>query len=238
MARGTMRSKAKGGATQRARPRRCAVSRERRARADMIRFVVDPEGRVAVDILGRLPGRGLWLSADRDVVNRAVARNMFARALARSAAGVPVRADPELGRRVEERLAARCLDLIGLARRAGQVVTGHDQVEAALRAGRVALLLAARDGAAAGRRRLRALAPELPLLCGFDRGELGGALGRDEVVHAALLPGGLARRLLEEAARLEGFRPGGLETAPEGAPASRNEEPARARNEREEHRSP
>jgi ribosomal protein L7Ae-like RNA K-turn-binding protein len=104
-------------------------------------------------------------------------------------------------------LARRGLDLIGLARRAGQLVAGFDQVADWLRNGKAAVLLGARDGAADGRRKLRALARGLPVIEAFDRRELGSAIGRDEAVHVAMAPGGLAERLLAEATRLRGFRP-------------------------------
>jgi uncharacterized protein len=198
-----------GGGTRRRRPRRCVARRQPRDRSHMIRFVVAPDGQVVADVDERLPGRGLWLSAERDVLNMAVARNLFAKALR-----APVRAGPELVDRIEATLAARCADLIGLARRAGQVSAGFDQVRAALRSGQVAVLVMARDAAADGRRRMQALAAGLPLVTALDRETLGRALGRGPTVFAAVAPGGLARRLCRAAARLEGFRPGSLVQAP------------------------
>ena len=189
--------------------RRCIASRESRPRETLVRFVVDPAGTLVPDIDARLPGRGVWLSAQRGAISLAVAKGLFARA-ARQRVQVP----PDLADLVETMLARRCLDLLGLARRAGQVIAGFDQVADGLRQGTVAVLLGARDGAADGRRKLRALAAGLPLVELFDRRELGGALGRDEAVHVGIAPGGLARRLLAEVARLEGFRTagGGRET--------------------------
>lgn len=182
--------------------RRCLVTRETRDQGELLRFVLDPEGRVRVDLEQRLPGRGMWLSADRDVVNKAVAKNLFARA-ARARAVAPA----DLALEVDRLLARRALDTLGLARRAGQVTAGFEQVRAALRADGVAVLLAAADGAADGRRKLRGLARDLPLITAFSRAELGAALGRDDVVHVAVAPGPLARRLLRDAGRLAGFRP-------------------------------
>jgi predicted RNA-binding protein YlxR (DUF448 family) len=189
--------------------RRCIASRESKPREAMVRFVVDPAGKVVPDIDARAAGRGVWLSAQRSAISLAVAKGLFARA-ARQRVQVP----PDLADLVETMLARRCLDLVGLARRAGQVIAGFDQVADGLRQGTVAVLLGARDGAADGRRKLRALAAGLPLVELFDRRELGGALGRDEAVHVGIAPGGLARRLLAEVARLEGFRTagGGRET--------------------------
>jgi uncharacterized protein len=216
----------------RRRSRRCVASRTTDDRSRMVRFVLAPDGTIVADVAGRLPGRGVWLSASRDVVNRAVARNLFAKAMRTS-----VRVDPELAATVERALAVRCLDLLGLARRAGQIVLGFDQVRAALAGRGVAVLIAANDGAADGRRRLRALAPRLPLLAAFGREELGAALGRENTVHAALAPGGLARRLIDEAQRLEGFRPGSFEARTyENLPPVRRG-PDMRRNDQEEAKS-
>jgi ribosomal protein L7Ae-like RNA K-turn-binding protein len=103
-------------------------------------------------------------------------------------------------------MSQRCLDLVGLARRAGQVICGFEKVRDALRNGRVGIVLAAADGAADGRGKLKALAGELPILALFTGAELSAALGRENVVHAALVPGRLAERLNIESARLAGLR--------------------------------
>jgi len=185
-----------------ARGRRCLATRQSLPRERLVRFVVDPAGDIVPDIAARLPGRGVWLTAERGAISLAVAKGLFAKAARRR-----VQAAPDLPDQVESMLARRSLDLLGLARRAGQLVAGFDQVADWLRHGKVAVLLGARDGAADGRRKLRALARGLPLIEAFDRNELGVAIGRDEVVHVAMAPGGLAKRLLAEAARLRGFRP-------------------------------
>ena len=186
----------------RARVRRCVATRAPRPAERMIRFVVGPGDALTPDLAGRLPGRGMWVSADRTALAQALARNHFARA-ARSR----VTADPTLVEQVEAMLLRRCLDLVGLARRAGGLVAGFDQVADWLRhGGRCALVLSARDGSADGRRRIEALARGVPVLDPFTRDELGAAVGRDEVVHAALAEGGLAEQLLKELSRLRGFR--------------------------------
>ena len=196
--------------------RRCIVTGTVQPKAGMIRFSIAPDGTVVPDLAEALPGRGLWLTAERAVVERAVARNAFAKAARRT-----VRVEPGLLGRLEALLERRCLDLIGLARRSGQAVAGFEKVREALRAGRFGrgaapgLLLAARDGAADGRAKLRALAGELPLLEEFEAGALGAALGRDNAVHALLARGALTDRLKAEAGRLAGLR-GGQSTLPAG----------------------
>ncbi len=181
--------------------RRCIVTGEVRPRDHLLRFVVDADGRLTPDIAGRLPGRGIWLSPDRDSVKRARARKLFERAARRN-----LQIENDLDDRVESLLASRCIELIGLARRAGQAVAGFEKVHAVLRKKRGALLLAARDGAQDGRDKLRAVAPDLPLLECLEADELGRAFGRDRTVHAVLSRGALAAKLLIEARRLRGFR--------------------------------
>lgn len=174
-----------------------------RPKAELLRFVVGPDGRVVPDVAGRLPGRGLWLAARRDIVATAVAKRLFARA-----ARAPVGVEADLADRVEALLAQRCCEVLGLARRAGQAVAGFEKVRQALGRREAALLVAAADGAADGRGKLAALAPGLPVVDPLTSAELGAAFGREQVVHAALKPGRLAETLRVEAARLAGFRRG------------------------------
>jgi predicted RNA-binding protein YlxR (DUF448 family) len=201
--------------------RRCLVTRQKGEQRQLLRFVLDPERRVRLDLEQRLPGRGMWLSADRDVLNRAVSRNLFAKA-----ARGPARAEPDLADEVERLLVRRALGTIGLARRAGQVAAGFRQVQDMLRSGGAGVLLEAVDGASDGRRRLRRLAPELPLIAAFSSAELGAALGREATVHVAVAPGRLAQRLIADVERLSGFRPEATEwpeapTTPLGPTESR-----------------
>ncbi|SIS50664.1 RNA-binding protein [Insolitispirillum peregrinum] len=176
--------------------RRCIVSGESFPKERMIRFVATPDGSVVADLDGKLPGRGLWLSARRDMVETATRKRAFSRA-ARQALTAP----PDLADQVAMQLRNRCLDTLGFARRAGLVVAGFDKVKAEAKAGRVVLLLEAEDGAEDGRRKLTALAPKAPVVDMFSGAELAAILGRDHVVHVALVAGPLAQRPL--VARLE-----------------------------------
>lgn len=182
--------------------RRCIVTRAALPRERGLRFVLDPEGRVRPDIEARLPGRGMWLSAERDVLERAVAKNLFARA-----ARTKVRVGSDLPGEVERLLVRRALDTLGLARRAGLVAMGFEQVREALGKAPTGVLLSASDGAPDGREKLRRLAPTRPVIMAFSSAELGSALGRDGLVHVAVAPGSLAQRLLRDAERVAGFRP-------------------------------
>ena len=181
--------------------RRCIASGEVRPREELLRFVVDADGRLIPDIACRLPGRGIWLSPDRDSVKTARARKLFERAARRS-----LQIDDGLDDRIEALLLSRCIELIGLARRAGQAEAGYEKVRAMLRNGRGAVVLAARDGAEDGREKVRAAASGLPVIDCLDASELGRAFGRERTVHAALSQGALAGKLLKEARKLTGFR--------------------------------
>jgi predicted RNA-binding protein YlxR (DUF448 family) len=181
--------------------RRCIVTGEIGDRSALLRFVVGPDGAIVPDIEARLPGRGLWLTPRRDIVERAVAKRIFARAARRS-----VSALPELADRIESLLARRCCDAIGLARRAGLAVAGFERVGDAVRRGQVGLLLVALDGAESGHRKLTALGRIVPSARVLTAAELGGAFGRERTVHAAIAGGPLCRRLLLDLTRLVGLR--------------------------------
>ncbi|MBI5165970.1 MAG: RNA-binding protein [Magnetospirillum sp.] len=181
--------------------RRCIVTGTVGPKAEMLRFAIAPDGEVVPDVDARLPGRGIWLCARRDVVNTAVSKRLFARAARRS-----VVAPADLAVRVETLLVRRCLDAIGLARRAGQAVCGFEKVHALLKERKAAVLVEARDAAEGGRGKLRALSSGLPVVEAFDAAELGGLFGRDAAMHVALSPGGLADRVVATAGLLAGFR--------------------------------
>jgi predicted RNA-binding protein YlxR (DUF448 family) len=192
------------------RRRRCVAERESHDPRTMLRFVVDPDDRLVFDADGRLPGRGLWLSADQEAVKKALARNLFAKAARRR-----VRVDDDLPAVLEAQLGDRCLQWLGLARRAGQVEIGFEQVERAAQAGDLALLVIAGEAGSDGARKLERFG--LPTLRGFSSSEIGGALGRPSLVYVGLRPGRLAERLQMEACKLARLRG--------QAAASRSEEP-------------
>lgn len=185
-----------------ARPtRRCLVTGEERPKAELVRFVIGPEDAVVPDVDGRLPGRGLWTLAKRDIVAAAVAKRLFSRAAKGRAA-----ADPALAARVEALLAQRCVATLGLARRAGQAVGGFEKVRGWVERGACGALVIAAGAGAEGRRRL-GRDERIPTVDVLTAAELGGVFGREDLTYAAVAPGELARRLTVDAARLAGFRP-------------------------------
>lgn len=180
--------------------RRCIVEGKVKPVSELMRFAVSPQGDIVPDLDATLPGRGLWVSSRRDAVEEAAKKGRFAKA-----AKARVRADADLANLVEARLRVKCLDLLGLARRSGELIAGFEKVKAMLAADEAAVLLAATDGAADGREKLARLASGLPVVTLFNVAELSTALGRENVVHAALSSGGLADRFLKECGRLAGF---------------------------------
>ncbi len=171
----------------------------------LIRFVVGPGDVLTPDLARKLPGRGLWTEATRAAV-AAASKGAFARA---AKARLQIAAD--LPDRVEALLARRVLDGLGLARRAGDLIFGFEKVRAAITAGRTAWLIEAADGAEDGRAKLTALARRQTspprVLATFTAGELGLALGLENVVHLAFLAGRGAERWTLDVQRLSGFRP-------------------------------
>lgn len=190
--------------------RRCIVSGEVRPKEELMRFVIGPDGTVVPDLENALPGRGLWLSPRRDMIETAVTKRAFARAARRK-----VEVPPDLADRIELMMRRKVLNTLGLARRAGSVTAGYEKVRALLKDKRqgAVVLLEACDGAADGRAKIRALAPDLPVIDLFTGAELGAALGRDIAVHAVVTAQGrakasLAGRFREQAERLAMFRGG------------------------------
>ena len=196
--------------------RMCAVSRDVRPIEELIRFVVGPSGEVVPDIKRKLPGRGLWIAASRHAVAEAARRHHFSRGFKAN-----VRAAPTLADDVEALLVRSTVEALGIAAKAGQVVSGFGKVESALtqQQGRSALaaLIHASDGAADGIRKLDALArqiqgskgpaaPALPIVTCLTSEELDLALGRANVIHAALLAGPASRTFLSRSQTLVRYR--------------------------------
>jgi len=186
--------------------RRCIKTGETLAKTALVRFVIGPDDCVVPDIEERLPGRGLWLVAQRDIVSDASSGGSFAKAARRK-----VKVPEGLVDRVESLLTRRCLDLLSLARRAGDAVAGFEKLSAALKGGgwkkgRPALVFIAADSGKDGRRRIEGMIGDVPVVSLFTGAELGAVFGRDRSVHVGVASGGFAERLITEAGRLAGFR--------------------------------
>ena len=180
--------------------RMCAVSREVRPIDELIRFVVSPQGEVVPDLKRKLPGRGMWLTASRQVVAEAVRRHQFSKTFKRE-----LRPPQTLSTDIEALLVRSVMEALGIAAKARQVLTGFGKVESALREGTVEVLIHASDGAADGIRKLDMLArqnagnggakPQIPVITVLKSIELDLALTRSNVIHAALLAGPASKSL-------------------------------------------
>jgi predicted RNA-binding protein YlxR (DUF448 family) len=189
--------------------RLCIATRTVKPIQDLLRFVVDPDGMAIPDLKRRLPGRGVWVTANRRSLAAAVARNAFARGFKRQ---VGIAAD--LVAVTEALLERAVLDALGIANKAGLVEIGFSRVEAALREGRTVALLRAKEASADGARKLAGVArragmeePAPPVIV-FTGPQLDLALGRSNVIHAALLAGPASEALLARYRVLDRFRDG------------------------------
>lgn len=181
--------------------RRCIVSGNSQPRAGLIRFVVGPDGQVVPDILEKLPGRGMWVSADGPALDQAAARNPFSRA-AKAKVGVPA----DLRAMVDGLLTQRVVSLISLARKSGDAICGFEKVRGWLVGEDAAVLLQSSNGSADQKRKLRPPSGRNTYISCLTAAELGLAFGREYVIHAALAAGGLTQTITADACRLAGVR--------------------------------
>jgi len=188
------------------RTRKCAASGEILPESRLIRFALGPDKSLVPDLAAKVPGRGVWVEARRDRIEQARKKGGFARSLK-----AELKISDDVADLTEALLFKRCLDHLGLIRRAGALAIGQSQVEAAIRKAPVWLSIEASDGAEDGRTKLANLYFGLwsrhPAMVGcFSAAELGMALGRDRVIHACVLQERLARAWAAELSRLSGFR--------------------------------
>jgi predicted RNA-binding protein YlxR (DUF448 family) len=185
--------------------RRCIATGESLPPERLIRFVLSPDGVLTPDLAAELPGRGIWVTANRDALDKAVAGKGFSRAARRQ-----INLPPDLGDQIAALLLRRTMQLLGIARKAGVAITGREKVEAQARNGKIGVLIAASDGAEDGAAKLLRLAkavnPDIFYVSWLNGTELSLAFGRDNVIHAAIAQGRLADRFVMEAGRLLGFR--------------------------------
>jgi predicted RNA-binding protein YlxR (DUF448 family) len=180
--------------------RTCLATGEARSPQDMIRFVVGPDGRIVPDLARKLPGRGLWVTATRDAVERSIARKAFARA-ARRAVGV----DADLPQRIEGLLRERALEALALARRAGAAVNGFAKIEERLRSQRLGLVVCAAE-ARASDSRAKIAARGGAVVDFIDAESLGRVFGRDDATYIGVAAGPLAGRVAAEIGRWAAYR--------------------------------
>lgn len=180
--------------------RKCIATGEVQPKYGLIRFVAGPDGQIYPDVMGKLPGRGVYVAADRAALDKAVSKKLFARGLK-----MQVTVADGLVDEIERQLARRIVDLLSMARKSGSAVAGFEKVKSWLDKEEAQVLLQASDGSGRGKSKLST--PHYGTYIGWlTADELGMAFGRQTVIHAALASGGLAKRVVEEAQRLRGVR--------------------------------
>lgn len=193
------------------RERKCVSRNEVRNPREMIRFVVGPDNTVFPDILGKLPGRGVWVSSTREDMDVAINKGGFKRGFKGN-----VKVPDDLIAQVEAGLRKHTLSLMGMAKKSGKLFIGFDQVMVAARTDALGWRIEASDGAAGSRGKIRTLSKavarevelKLPRVVGcFNSEELGAIVGRETLIHCAVPHGRIAKSLGVSARRLGGFVP-------------------------------
>jgi len=180
--------------------RKCLATGEIQPKYGLVRFVVGPDGQVVADVMGKLPGRGVYVTAEREPIEVAVKKKLFSRGF-KAQVTVP----DGLADEVERQILRRLVELLGLARKSGAAVGGYEKVKGWLSKEEAQVLLQAKDGSGRGKSKLST--PHFGSYIGcLTANELGMAFGRQTVIHAALASGGLSKRVVEEAQRLQGMR--------------------------------
>ncbi len=185
--------------------RTCAQTRQSLPQSELIRFVADDAGNVFPDVSARAPGRGVWVKADKEILENAIKSNAFARSLKSKA-----HPKPELIEQTIIALKTKVLGFLGMARRAGVLITGFDKVEDEIKKSAPAFLIEASDGSEDGRGKIIALSKKwknVPIIGIFTNQDLGNAIGRDNIIHALMIKGQFAQNWANELKRLEGFMP-------------------------------
>ena len=202
--------------------RMCIVTRESGSPDELIRFVAAPDGTVIADLKRQLPGRGCWVKIDRSLVDKAVAKKLFARALK-----ADVKAAADLGETVGMLLAQQLMQMMNMARKAGQFVTGSAKVDAAVRSGAAIAVFHATNAAEDGVRKIdqarkawhlgMETEEEVPSYRLFSESEMEGVMGENAFIHAAVLAGQAGEGVVKRAKMLEQYRNGGQSRAAGGA---------------------
>lgn len=186
--------------------RQCCVTREEKPVEQMLRFALSPDNDLVPDVDGKAPGRGVWVTLSEAVVEQAVAKKAFARSLKQ-----PVKVPADLAQLARRRLEERLLGALGMARKAGELVTGGTKVRAAIESGDIIALFTASDAAVDGRRKMFGAlyarygefgVPHFEML---SSDQMGLALGLENVIHAALISGAAANSALMRAKRLHQY---------------------------------
>lgn len=185
--------------------RRCAQTKQVLNISQMVRFVANDIGEIFPDVSARAPGRGVWIKADKEILNNAIKANAFSKSLKRAC-----HPKPELTEQTIDALYQKAIGFIGLAKRAGQIILGFDQVSDFVRKSPAAFIIEAKDGAKDGRDKILNLSNKwnnVQIIGCFSSDDLGKVLGRDNIIHALMPKGQFAQNWNLELNRLSGFVP-------------------------------
>lgn len=180
--------------------RTCIVTGGHAEKHALLRFVVSPAGQVVADMSAKLPGRGMWVLPHRNVLEHAIAKNLFSRA-AKEKVTVP----PDLAQMVEAKLRQHVLDALSMCRKAGVLISGFEKVKTALEKEKGVVLIHALDAGGDGVSKLGPLARNIQVIQIFSRDEMAQVTGVENPVHLTLTSGGAAENFLAKAARFAGF---------------------------------
>ncbi|MDE2647424.1 MAG: RNA-binding protein [Paracoccaceae bacterium] len=181
--------------------RRCISTGSIMNTKSMVRFVVGPDGGAVPDVFCKLPGKGMWVSSKKSSLDRALSKNLFS-----VVSKKPVLINNNLSKQIEDSILKKLLNLISLARKANQAIAGFEKVKGSLETDRAVLLIQASDGSPREKSRLRPPIGDGTLINCLKMQELGLAFGRESVIHAAIMRGGLHKEITLEALRLGGIR--------------------------------
>ena len=193
----------RGGRTYRTEvvERRCIATKDTLPTSELVRFVLGPDDKVTPDISGRLPGRGMWVTASQGALTKAIDQGLFSKA-AKQKVNIP----DNLIDLTERLITKHAINLLSMARKSGHAICGYEKTKSAMMSERWYILIQAKDGSAPQKQKIRPSAIANSYISWLTAQELGLAFGRESVIHAAVSKGGLSARILLEANRLAGFR--------------------------------
>jgi predicted RNA-binding protein YlxR (DUF448 family) len=180
--------------------RKCIATGQVLSKNELVRFVLGPNSLIYPDLENKLPGRGIWVKADRSAILKAEKGQLFSRAAKQNAECLE-----NIAEQVENLIANRIVKLIGLSRKSGQCICGYEKVKDWLNKDIVKVLIQSSDGSSRGKSKLRTPDDGKFIDC-LSSKELGKAFGRENITHCALASGGLTQRIVEDAQRLKGLR--------------------------------
>ena len=183
------------------RSRKCIASGEIKDKSSLLRFVVTPDNMIVADVLEKLPGKGIWLTCDKVLLEKTVRDELFARVTKKSITVPKTLLDD-----VEQMLTNRVISLISLARKSGRAVAGYEKVKDWLSKDLATVLVQSQDGSERGKSKL-STPRDGTFIDWLKTSELGLAFGRQTVIHCALASGGITQRVVNDALRLKALRP-------------------------------